>query len=252
VIAAAVGVAITVVGLVLPSHRHEARRPLVRTIAVKYDARLALGNDDKLRVNEQITVGHATARKAGIEDVPLPHGQRRLLLAFSEWLTHRGWRTSATCRGDFCRIRSPQHVRDYHIVPAQRTNRFRAPSFPTHLLGLPMRVVLADSSRVTLDAPPNAIGGTFPSGTRGRGPDGAERVTVRVPTDGESVEFDVRNDLFRNPVLVSAVDITIWTPFPPMLAAMAAMISSRVREFLRRKAGRLRDLIMRGLSGAIS
>jgi hypothetical protein len=116
---------------------------------------------------------------------------------------------------------------------------------PDHLLGLPMRVALAGTSRVTLDAPTNAIGGTFPSGDRGRGPDGAERVTIPVPADGESMEFDVRNDLFRNPVLVSAVDVTLWTPFPPLLVAMATMISSRARELLCRKARQLRDWILR-------
>jgi len=253
-IAAATAVAVSIVGVALgllwPSGRQDGRGFLVRAIGVNYSVRLALGDDNKLRVNEQVTVGGATAREAGIGDVPVPRGQqRRLLLAFREWLTRHGWRTSASCRGDFCRIRSPQHVRVHHIVPAERTNRFRPPSFPDQLLGLPMRVTIDDTSRLTLDAPTNAIGGTFPSAARGRGPDGTERVAVPVPADGESVEFDVRNDLFRNPVLVSAVDVTVWTPFPPLLAAMATMISARAREFLRRKARQLRGWLLPG-SGA--
>jgi hypothetical protein len=83
-----------------------------------------------------------------------------------------------------------------------------------------------------LDAPRNAIGDTFPTGTSGPGPGESTRITLALPDFREPVEFDVRSRPFRNPILVNAVDLTVWTPFGWLLGLAIPLISERVRKFV--------------------
>jgi hypothetical protein len=97
---------------------------------------------------------------------------------------------------------------------------------------------------IVLDAPRNAIGDTFPAGTTGPGPGHSTRIALPLPDFEDSVEFDVRSRPFRNPILVKAVDVTVWTPFGWLLGLAIPLINDRVRDvaggWLRRRFQRLR------------
>jgi hypothetical protein len=131
------------------------------------------------------------------------------------------------------------------LFPAERTTKVRAPALPDELgladrfTSIPVRVTLSDDSRLTLDSPPNAIGETFPSATRGAGPGDTERFELPMPGYAKAVELDVRNHLFRHAVLVPVVDLTVWAPFAWLVAVAAAMISEGARAFLTRGWRRL-------------
>ena len=115
-------------------------------------------------------------------------------------------------------------------LAAGRTRRPNGPAIVLRARWL--FVTLRHDSRVVLDAPHNAIGDTFPAGTSGPGPGDSTRITLALPDFREPVEFDVRSQPFRNPILVKVANVTVWTPFGWLLGLAIPLISDRVRHLV--------------------
>jgi hypothetical protein len=192
--------------------------------------RLPPSQGRELFVDEVVTVAAASiaasldARRA-----------RPALASLTRALRGGGWHAEPLAAGGRRYRRSRTKTLDVSgFLPAERTNRFAPPSSIRAPLpgGVTLAVLLEEHLRVVLDGPSNAIGETFPDGERQRGPGGGDRIALGAVEFGEPIEFDVRSAPFRNPLLVKAVDVTLWTPFAWMLAITTSLISDRVREFI--------------------
>ncbi len=208
--------------------------PCCAFVDATYAARLTLTDTRDLRTYELLTL------EPDMDGLPHAPSFAR---AVTRAIARDGWRPSSEI-GTSTFVRSATRRLDVPgILPSERTNRLDLPDTLLRLQGTPqtrLRLTLGERSAIVLDAPSNAIGNTFPAGTTGPGPRHSTRTTLPLPDFEDAVEFDVRSRPFRNPILVKAVNVTVWTPFGWLLALAIPLISDRAR-------GIAWDLIRRGL-----
>jgi hypothetical protein len=195
-------------------------RPICPLTAL-YVAHLTLTNTRDLGVQESITIRG---------------GPRR---SFTRALATYGWKPGDLFGGPSGYVRSAAvHAHVSAFLPAQRTNRFAPPKIEVPLPAVGgrswclLRVILHPASRIVLDAPRNAIGDTFPAANSQSGPGDSTRTTMQLPDFRDPVEFDLRSPPFRNPILVQAANVTVWTPFGWLLALAIPLVNDRVRDLL--------------------
>jgi hypothetical protein len=202
-----------------------AAGPCCEFVDATYAARLTLTHTRDLRTYETLALG-----ERGIDRRLDPSSS--FARAVTRAVARDGWTPSSDV-GTSTYVRSAtRHLDVPGILPSKRTNRLDLPDVVFRLRGTrrtELRLTLGEGSVIVLDAPRNAIGDTFPAGTTGPGPRHSTRVTLPLPDFEDSVEFDVRSRPFRNPILVKAVDVTVWTPFGWLLGLAIPLINDRVR-----------------------
>ena len=173
--------------------------------------------------------------------IPDPAAARRLLSAtLDRSLRHDGWTLETSNNRRQVRVRDerPQALSRAGFLPAERTNELlvSAPAVSDELgergtVALDVSLTFEPGARVRLSRlPARAVGDTFPAATRARHPiDDTEDLAFPLGESGELLEFQVRSPPFRNPVLVSLVDLSLWSGVNWIVVLLIASTNDWVR-----------------------